>query len=132
MIDNMAARMTKVLALFEDDTSGLLIPGPVSVLAERIQEVWKAFPDTVICNDFDEVLSLHANVAAAVCAPLLDELDTLRRQLAAIKSADPDLFDPRGGDKRGAAYETYGSPGHNLRLDYLAAIGLDTEKDPND
>lgn len=56
------------------------------------------------------------------------ERDEAHAQLAAIKTADPDLFDPSGGNSRGAAYETYGSAGHNLREMYLAAIGL-TPKD---
>lgn len=55
-------------------------------------------------------------------AALFRELLGLRTALAAIKAADPDLFDPAGGDERGAAYETYGSAGHDLRQAYLAAV----------
>lgn len=55
---------------------------------------------------------------------LASELLEMRAQLAAIKTADPDLFDPTGGSNRGAAYETYGSPGHSLREAYLVAVGV--------
>lgn len=48
--------------------------------------------------------------------------------LNAIKAADPDLFDPAGGTSRGAAYETYGSPGHRLREAFCAAVGIDLAK----
>ncbi|MGW6698831.1 hypothetical protein [Nocardia sp. NPDC055049] len=58
---------------------------------------------------------------------LAAEILELRASLAAIKAADPDLFDPTGGTDRGAAHETYGSAGHNLREKYLAAIGVDLD-----
>ena len=73
--------------------------------------------------------------AAPRWAALLDAAEKAARletQLAAIKAADPDLFDPRGGYSRGAAYETYGSAGHHLREEYLAAIGLTPEEDADD
>jgi hypothetical protein len=60
---------------------------------------------------------------------MVDELESARRSLAAIKAADPDLFDPRGGDSRGAAYETYGSAGHELRGKFLAAIDVEPMED---
>lgn len=61
--------------------------------------------------------------------PLAREVLELRASLAAIKAVDPDLFDPSGGTSRGAAYETYGTPGHRLREAYLAAIGITLEDD---
>jgi hypothetical protein len=59
-------------------------------------------------------------------------LEVAWRTLTAIQAADPDLFDPRGGTSRGAAYETYGTPGHKLRGKYLAAIGLEPEEETED
>ncbi|MGS2805360.1 hypothetical protein [Nocardia sp. MW-W600-9] len=55
---------------------------------------------------------------------LAEEVKELRATLAAIKAVDPDLFDPTGGTDRGAAYETYGSAGEELREKFLAAIGV--------
>ncbi|MFC4124898.1 hypothetical protein [Nocardia rhizosphaerae] len=57
-------------------------------------------------------------------ADLAVEVKELRATLAAIKAVDPDLFDPTGGTDRGAAYETYGSAGEELREKFLAAIGV--------
>ncbi|MFE3059096.1 hypothetical protein [Nocardia sp. NPDC059239] len=48
------------------------------------------------------------------------ELAAYRKALAAIKAADPALFEDI--EERGEAYETYGSPGHNLREVYVAAV----------
>lgn len=56
---------------------------------------------------------------------LAAEVLKLRGTLAKIMAADPDLFDPTGGSNRGAAYETYGSAGDELREKFLAAIGID-------
>lgn len=63
---------------------------------------------------------------------LAAEVLELRATLAAIRAADPDLFDPAGGTDRGAAHETYGSPGHALRGKFLAAIGVDLDAIDNE
>ncbi|WP_327139377.1 hypothetical protein [Nocardia sp. NBC_01327] len=51
---------------------------------------------------------------------LAAELLAHRNALAAIKAADPDLFDD--SEERGGAYETYGSAGDGLRWAYVAAV----------
>lgn len=56
---------------------------------------------------------------------LAAEVLKLRGTLAQIMAADPDLFDPTGGSNRGVAHEIYGTPGHELREKFLAAIGID-------
>lgn len=66
----------------------------------------------------------RAITAPAEAGELAEEVKELRATLAAIKAADPDLFDPTGGTDRGAAYETYGSAGEELREKFLAAIGV--------
>ncbi|MET8648498.1 hypothetical protein [Nocardia aurea] len=58
---------------------------------------------------------------------LTRERDRAQAALAAIKAADPSLFDPEGGTNRGEAYERYGTPGHNLRAAYCAAVGIKLE-----
>lgn len=60
----------------------------------------------------------------AACKSACEQRDAALSQLAKIKAADPDLFDPTGGTDRGAAYETYGSAGEELREKFLAAIGV--------
>jgi hypothetical protein len=82
---------------------------------------WKANAEITLAEDkryIDEANS------GELVKRLGDEVDELRATLAAIKAADPDLFDPRGGTNRGAAHENYGSPGHALREAYCAAIGI--------
>ena len=58
---------------------------------------------------------------------LTRQRDSARAALAAIKAADPTLFDPEGGTNRGEAYERYGTRGHNLRAAYCAAVGIKLE-----
>ncbi|WP_405137470.1 hypothetical protein [Nocardia sp. NBC_01388] len=60
---------------------------------------------------------------------LATELLAHRTALAAIKAADPDLFDD--SEERGRAYETYGSAGDSLRRAYVAAIAALATQETN-
>jgi hypothetical protein len=84
--------------------------------------------DQLTPEDLDGLRELYADDASVVgvvelAIRLRDELAVAKAALEAIKAADPDLFDPTGGNRRGRAYETYGSAGHDLRERYLAAVG---------
>ncbi|MFE3279632.1 hypothetical protein [Nocardia sp. NPDC059239] len=70
----------------------------------------------------DEWLRVLARVAER--DRLAAELTVYRQTLAAIRAADPDLFDDP--EERGGAYETHGSAGDRLRQAYAAAIAPST------
>ncbi|MFE2996852.1 hypothetical protein ACFXG4_17775 [Nocardia sp. NPDC059246] len=65
-----------------------------------------------------EVLDLRVRVAER--DRLAAELAVYRQALAAIRAADPDLFDDPA--ERGGVYETYGRARDRLRKAYVAAI----------